>query len=90
MNDLQKVHNSHLNSRHAIALSENGLSDGPSGALQGHVLHCRRGSWLSYPQPELQVLVVAGPLVSQEPVCKNNSPGQNTAVLEYPLDIEHL
>lgn len=63
----------YLNGWHAVALSEDGLSDGQPGALEDHVLDGRGRTGLSDPKPELQVLVVAGPLVSQEPVWNNSS-----------------
>lgn len=63
----------YLDGWHAVALSEDGLSDGQPGALEDDVLDSGGGSGLSDPEPELQVLVVAGPLVSQEPVWNNSS-----------------
>lgn len=63
----------YLKGWHVVALSEYGLSDGQPSALKDDVLDGRRRTGLSDPEPELQVLIVAGPLVSQEPVWNNNS-----------------
>lgn len=63
----------YLDGWHVVALSEYRLSDGQAGALEDDVLDGRGRTGLSDPEPELQVLIVAGPLVSQEPVWKNSS-----------------
>lgn len=63
----------YLNGWHVVALSEYCLSDGQPGALEDDVLDGRGRTGLSDPEPELQVLIVAGPLVSQEPVWNNSS-----------------